>query len=499
MPVGKTIINNLLVCFDEVLKSLSKELKLATVICAMIDLWSGANKITYIGLFLTFIMGTCKHVGVVHDCEELCINDLEHASYLSIKTRLVGLCPLLDSKTHDSNSIQSTIVHILTNTYGINKNRLYALVRDNAAVNPATAQLLDIQFHGCMAHTMNLAIKDIITGDLDLFGELEELQVKVNAIIAFFNKSSIGKAQAEITKAVHGYCKVRFLTYFGSLDCVYKLKDKIAHFFENVWALTRPRQRDRYDFNEGQNLPDKFDLEANDYCVMYILLKFKDSFDKATKMYSSTKARISHVIPIYADLQKEVRDKCNEINLLFTQNTLESRKVGTRSRNGQIPVIAQAAITRRWDKIAEDKLIVGAYLIAGDRLWDYQKIPNPAPNLTSNFYSYLESIKKPGSGSDSENMNSSLYNEVVEHLVSMVRDLRYYGIGSAQIPAVDQIRRDIKNWINKPLSEYISSYLIVNDEGKFTKDVHWQKVKITNAVVSDLGSSYLFSNSVQVN
>ena len=85
----------------------------------------------------------------------------------------------------------------------------------------------------------------------------------------------------------------------------------------------------------------------------------------------------------------------------------------------------------------------------------------------------------------------SLYEDVVDYLVYMVIDLRFYGIGSNTAPSEEHAKRNIKNWINKPLAEYINSYLVVKN-GAFIKDVDWRKLNITNAVVADLG--YLFTN-----
>ena len=88
---------------------------------------------------------------------------MQHAVDLKPHRRLVALCPLIDAKHHDAISIRATLQFIMTQTYGINERRIHLLVGGNAAVNPATANQLDISFHGCMAHTINLGIKDIIT------------------------------------------------------------------------------------------------------------------------------------------------------------------------------------------------------------------------------------------------------------------------------------------------------------------------------------------------
>ena len=77
----------------------------------------------------------------------------------------------------------------------------------------------------------------------------------------------------------------------------------------------------------------------------------------------------------------------------------------------------------------------------------------------------------------------------------MVKDLRHFNIKAVIEPTDAQMKQDIQNWIEKPLSEYILSYLNSCTNG-FNKDVDWSRVTSTNAVVSDLGIYYLFSCGV---
>ena len=179
VPVGATIINNLISCFTVVLKKLSIELKRAKCIVGIKDLAnSGSNKTSYLGLSLTYLLENCKFSDVEYQSKTDCLQKMECAVELEVKTRVVTLCPLNNLKRHNADSIRQIIVSILTETYETNPNRLFLLFGDNAAVNSKTARLLGAQFVGCLAHTLNLTIKDILTGDE--FGELEELQVKVN-------------------------------------------------------------------------------------------------------------------------------------------------------------------------------------------------------------------------------------------------------------------------------------------------------------------------------
>ena len=159
----------------------------------------------------------------------------------------------------------------------------------------------------------------------------------MNAIIAFFNRSTTAKAQAEISKAIRGYCKTRFNSYFNSLECIYKLKDKIVYFFENVFVGSSSNasvQPDDYDFNTGAAItPEKFDLEENDYRIIYILLKFKNIFDKTIKLYSSSKSKIGDVLPIYHELQKEVKLINDGVIQSFDRNSDEGKLVGKFSKS----------------------------------------------------------------------------------------------------------------------------------------------------------------------
>ena len=121
--------------------------------------------------------------------------------------------------------------------YSCFDTRLYLLVGDNASVNSCVANILGVPFIRCMTHTMNLAFKDILTGDD--FGVLEDLQLKINSIIAFFNISCISKAQTDIDKATNGYCKTRFGSWTDSIHVVHALRTKIIHFFEHIFEPSR--------------------------------------------------------------------------------------------------------------------------------------------------------------------------------------------------------------------------------------------------------------------
>ena len=487
VPCGSTIINNLCLCYDEILKNISTELQMAKLIVSMIDIWSGPNKISYIGLSLCYLVAKCKLVGdTMHNCQLQCVNTNEEATSLEIKNRIVAICPLVDSTTHDADSIKSTVYFILTNTYGISSERLFLLIGDNASVNLASANLMGIPFIGCMAHTMNLTIKDILTGDS--FGELEALQIKVNAIISLFNKSPIAKSQAEISKAVKGYSKTRFNSYFNSLSCIWKLKNKINQFFENIYVPRRSRQRSQeaYEFEDPTaELPERFDLDSRDYNLIYILLKFKDSFDKAIRRYSFAKSRVGDIIPIYKCLQNEVDLTYNALMNSFGTDTEDGRNIGRKRDNEEFPLLIKQCIAKRYNKIAKDPLIVGAYLICGDRMWEHDEVPKTANmSRTCSYYAYLESIKIVGTGMDEE---LSLYEEVINYLVRMITTLQMYNIGIANV-AINSVdaRREIESWVNLSISQYIRTSLIALS-GKFTKQVDWCRIAIDSPIVANLG------------
>ena len=345
-----------------------------------------------------------------------------------------------------------------------------------------------------VAHTLNLTIKDILTGDE--FGELEELQVKVNAIIAHFNRSSISKEEADIHAAIRGYCCTRFLTYFGSLSCIGKLKSKIMHYFENVFPLKPQRQhRDVTDYNYGKELPAKLDLDTNDFCMIHLLLKYKKSFDRSIKRFSSVSTRIGDVFNVFSLLIAEVKDINSDLERLFTtmKHTEEGKKIGTFEENGHIPGLILSCIYKRWEDICENKIILGAHLIVGDRLFQSENVPEITDNMTSEYYTYLDHLKSSKillEDADGHEMPSTtLYKRVIDHLVYMVQDLRFYNIGTQIEPSGEEIRRSIESWINMPLGEYINSKLIVKD-GKFTKVVDWKRVRVINPIVSNLGCLY---------
>ena len=74
VPVGATIINNLIMCFQNMLKVISKELKMAKLIVAVIDIWTGPNKQSYIGVIFSYLSGKCQHpLDDLHSCERNCL------------------------------------------------------------------------------------------------------------------------------------------------------------------------------------------------------------------------------------------------------------------------------------------------------------------------------------------------------------------------------------------------------------------------------------------
>ena len=150
------------------------------------------------------------------------------------------------------------------------------------------------------------------------------------------------------------------------------------------------------------------------------------------------------------------------------------------------------SINYRYAAMSKSVLIVGAYLISGNRTWELKEIPKNLSGITSQFYTYVESIQAIGTGNDP---TKSLYCEVLDHLVNMVKDLRFYNIGSTNVLTDANIRRDIQNWIEKPLADYIISYSKTNSDG-FLQEIDLVRVKQTYSVVSDLGSCLLYSYGI---
>ena len=333
-----------------------------------------------------------------------------------------------------------------------------------------------------MAHTMNLTFKDILTGDD--FAVLEDLQVKINnSILALFNRSPVAKAQAEIAKAVRGYSSTRFNSWMNSIFCINQLKSKINHFFEHVFVPRRAVQAAAYDFQRQVEIPAKFDLDEEDYSIIFILLQYKNSFDKAICRFSEGNSRIKDIIPIYHCLQTEVETTSTRLIASFGLNTEDGRNIGDRRTNEPFIALIKDCIDNRYNGIKKNPLIIGAYLICGDRMWESKQVPKITANMTSKFYTYLNDIKVVGTGIDA---SKSLFNEVLDYLVRMVNTLRMYNVGTEKRLEDATIRRELESWINLSLPLYIKTSLVALDR-KYTKTVDWKRLAIENATVSNLG------------
>ena len=95
---------------------------------------------------------------------------------------------------------------------------------------------------------------------------------------------------------------------------------------------------------------------------------------------------------MYQQLQQDVNQKCIEINNSFDEDTVEGRKVGKRRDNGIFLEIIKGAISKRYNEIATNLLLVGACLITESRLWE-SKVPHLQANMTTK-YSLLPSHQR---------------------------------------------------------------------------------------------------------
>ena len=144
---------------------------------------------------------------------------------------------------------------------------------------------------------------------------------------------------------------------------------QVIHFFEHIFVPTRSTREEVYEFEGGQiELPVKFDLDEQDWCLIYIFLKFKDSFDKAIRRYSSANSKVGDIIPIYQCLQFEVDKTCTKLLAAFGTDTNDGRTIGCKEDNKEFPNLVKDCLIKRYLRIAKDPLVVEAYLICGYRM-----------------------------------------------------------------------------------------------------------------------------------
>ena len=115
--------------------------------------------------------------------------------------------------------------------------------------------------------------------------------------------------------------------------------------------------------------------------------------------------------------------------------------------------------------------------------WSTKKYRQLLLNMTSRYYSYVDSIKSEESGNVE---GAVLFKEVVDHLASLVRHLKIYNIGTEIAQTDVVLRREIESWISLPLPQFIRTSLVA-DTSKYTKTVDWNRLSIENATVANLG------------
>ena len=170
----------------------------------------------------------------------------------------------------------------------------------------------------------------------------------------------------------------------------------------------------------------------------------------------------------------------------FGTDTEDGRNIGSFEENSQFVQLVKQCIDNRYKSLSKNLLLVSAYLICGDRMWEHLEVPKITANMTSSYYVYLERINCPGTGN---NVNKSLYEEAVDYLVNMVGTLKLYKIGTEVDTSSATNKREIESWINLSLPQYIRTSLVAESR-KYTKRVDWARLAIENAVVANLGIFY---------
>ncbi|CAI5450137.1 unnamed protein product [Caenorhabditis angaria] len=102
--------------------------------------------------------------------------------------RIIGAIDV-SKKRHTSNYLKTSMEDVLKEFQITDK--VVVLIRDGAANAIKAAELMDVPHYDCLAHKINLAVKD----GLDVFSELSNIVGKLRTICTLLNKSSVARKE----------------------------------------------------------------------------------------------------------------------------------------------------------------------------------------------------------------------------------------------------------------------------------------------------------------
>lgn len=213
LPSRKTLTNKLLNDkYIEVRSVVSESLNKANHISLTSDMWTSAANQGYLSVTAHFINE----------------NKLESAV----------LCTLQVSERHTAENIAKHIKDILAE-WNIS-DKCFSIVTDNASVMIDVARRLSLQHVPCTAHTINLAITDVLGhSDISLFNELRH---KCRKIVGFFKSSTLAATkladcQSQLNKKVLKV-KQEVVTRWNStyimIERLVSIKDELIMAFSYV-------------------------------------------------------------------------------------------------------------------------------------------------------------------------------------------------------------------------------------------------------------------------
>ena len=207
----------------------------------------------------------------------------------TMEERILQVCPFPGS--HTAEAISEMITKLL-NSWSIDKARVHAVVRDNAANMVAGIEKSELPAIGCTIHTLQLVIKDCIMTQRAVI----DMLARSRKIVGHFKHSHLAvehlnTIQKQLNLPEHRLVQDEPTRW----DSTYYLLDRLV---EQRRAISL--------YDTDFELPER--LNSNEWQLAEKVIKLLEPMQRITKELSARRAVISEVIPFLEILKSELEE-----------------------------------------------------------------------------------------------------------------------------------------------------------------------------------------------
>ena len=212
--------------------------------------------------------------------------------------RILQVCPFPGS--HTAEAISKMITKLL-DSWSIEKSRVHAVVRDNAANMVAGIKKTELPAIGCIIHTLQLVIKDCIMTQRAVI----DMLARSRKIVGHFKHSHLAverlhSIQKQLNLPEHRLMQdepTRWDSTYNLLDCLVEQRRAISLYDS--------------DFE----LPDR--LNSNEWQLAEKVVKLLEPMQRITKELSARGTVISEVIPFLEILKTKLGEESSDTQEKF--------------------------------------------------------------------------------------------------------------------------------------------------------------------------------------